>query len=185
MNKNFSFYVAVALVGSYLSLTTGCRPSTTPSQTTAKSPTQSPRSTTKNPPSKVSTREDVTEKDAARHNPSRKIASATGSGHKTEKATLKDFPSDLALYKGAQILGVGKSAKGAVAGLETKDSAHKVMDFYQKQLPLQGWVIKSATTTKQGGVLEGTKNKRRCIITVGQNPKTKRTTFSLAIVEPA
>jgi hypothetical protein len=43
--------------------------------------------------------------------------------------------------------------------------------------------MKSVTTTKQGGVLHGEKNKRQCIVTVGQNPKTKLTVFSVTVVE--
>ena len=104
-------------------------------------------------------------------------------GHLTPKATLKDFPKDIALYKDAKILGVGKSDKGAVAGLESKDAPQKVMDYYARQLPAQGWTVKSSTTTKTGGILEATKSKRQCIVTIGLNPKTKLTTFSLASLE--
>jgi hypothetical protein len=103
-------------------------------------------------------------------------------GRKTEKASLQDFPKDLPLYPGAKVLGVGTSDMGVVAGLETKDAPQKVMEFYQYKLNAQGWIGKSATTTKQGGILEAEKKPRRCIVTVGFKPKTKMTTFSLTVL---
>jgi hypothetical protein len=110
------------------------------------------------------------------------ITNAKETGRLTPKASLKDFPKDLPLYPGAKVLGVGTSDKGVVAGLETKDAPQKVMEFYQYKLGAQGWIGKSATTTKQGGILEAEKKPRRCIVTVGFKPKTKVTAFSLAVL---
>lgn len=107
---------------------------------------------------------------------------AKETGRLTPKASLKDFPKDVPLYPGAKVLSVGKSDKGVVAGLESKDAPKEVMEFYQYKLGAQGWFMKSATTTKQGGLLEAEKKPRRCIVTVGANPKTKVTAFSLTVL---
>ncbi len=170
----------------------GCRSSAPPDAATAKSTpkgakdasktapkgTKTQTGTTKTPPIKI-----ADSKTLASKGPPTKAIPQKETGHLTSKASLNDFPKDIALYQGAKVLGIGKSDKGAVAGLESKDAPQKVMDFYQVQLPKQGWTINSATTTKQGGVLQSSKNKRQCIVTVGLHPKTKITTFSLTVVE--
>lgn len=174
MNKKLSFpFVPTLLLGCCLCLTaTGCR------RPAIESPTEMKKqdAKTKTAPVKV---------EAAKTATAKKGTAPKETGRRTEIATLKDFPQDVAIYKGAKVIGVGKSDRGVVAGLETKDAPQKVMDYYQKQLAAQGWTNKSVTTTKQGGIMEATKNKRHCFVTVGTNPKRKLTVLSLMVQEPS
>ncbi|HEY0073605.1 MAG TPA: hypothetical protein VGB77_05845 [Abditibacteriaceae bacterium] len=169
-------FILALLCGTYLCLASfGCRRSTeeTQSQTASTNGAKKSSQNAKGKPDKKSVA------------PVKVAGSKTKTkenGRKTEKASLQDFPKDLPLYPGAKVLGVGTSDKGVVVGLESKDAPQKVMDFYQYKLNAQGWTGKSATTTKQGGILEAEKKPRRCIVTVGFKRKTKVTAFSLAVL---
>ncbi len=174
--KNLNLMPALLLGGCLCLTATGCQ------RPAAESPAETKKPSAKTPDAKTKTAPVKVEANKAKAAPK---STTKETGHKTPIATLKDFPQDIAIYKGAKVIGVGKSEQGIVAGLETKDAPQKVMDYYQKQLAAQGWTNKSVTTTKQGGIMEAAKNKRRCFVTVGINPKRKLTTFSLMVQEPS
>lgn len=195
--KNLSPLSAPMLCGVVCFAFAGCRQAAPPSTTQTKNQPTPQRTPPKPQPTKAGTSAAPKAKDAPKKaatpsktkgpKPVGRTAAAPMLPEKAAalapKPSLQSFPQDMPIYPTAKLVGVGKSDKGAVAGFDSNEAPQKIAAFYQKQLPAQGWTVKSARISKQGGVLNGAKNQRQCEVKLGQNPKTKVTSFSLTVIE--
>lgn len=101
-------------------------------------------------------------------------------GELTEK-----FPTDVAQYKGAQVVKSTEAADGISAIFKTGDSIKKAADFYKKDLAKEGW--KNISTKTGGGstLITAEKDKRKLILTVVTDEKDKKTTISIVVTSSA
>lgn len=83
-------------------------------------------------------------------------------------ALPKNFPKDVPLYPDAEITASGKMATELMINFRTPDHIDQVSQFYQQELPRQGWQLK--TVKFPGGFIEAVKGHRLCMISIEADP---------------
>lgn len=95
-----------------------------------------------------------------------------------------NFPKDMPIYPGAKPSGswisTTKEGKGVMVGLETNDGKNKVVSYYRTELPKNGWVIETTTTTDDGAIYIVKKNNRSGWVTITAE-KNGKTTIGIVI----
>jgi hypothetical protein len=90
-------------------------------------------------------------------------------------ATLPaDFPKDVPIYAGAQIVSAATTGGTVGAVLSTADTPELVTDFYKSELEKSGWAKPQAVNAAGTSTMTATKEKRRVSvgITKGADGKT-------------
>lgn len=97
-----------------------------------------------------------------------------------------NFPKDVPLYPNAKPStswsSTAQNNQGVMVSLETSDLKSKVTDFYDKELPKNGWVVDSTTKTNDGAMYVIKKNNRDGWVTVSADSNGK-TTIGLIVGE--
>lgn len=83
-------------------------------------------------------------------------------------ALPKNFPKDVPLYPDAEITASGKLATDLMINFRTPDHIDQVSQFYQQELPRQGWQLKNVKFP--GGFIEAVKGHRLCMISIEADP---------------
>jgi hypothetical protein len=97
-----------------------------------------------------------------------------------------NFPKDVPLYPNAKPASSWSSSaqnnQGVMVSLETTDLKSKVTDYYDKELPKNGWIIETNSKTADGAMYVIKKNNRDGWITISADSNGK-TTIALIVGE--
>ena len=98
----------------------------------------------------------------------------TPSGNASTGSLPADFPKDIPVYAGAEIVSAATTAGTVGAVLSTGDAPEKVADFYKSELEKNGWAKPQAVNMAGTSTMTATKEKRRISvgITKGADGKT-------------
>ncbi|HPZ06943.1 MAG TPA: hypothetical protein PL110_02425 [Candidatus Eremiobacteraeota bacterium] len=102
----------------------------------------------------------------------------------TRGEITKDFPSDVPLYPGAEILSTitYKDKHVTTVSLETSDSIDKIKEFYKKELVRNGWKFEGVFSTDKSMMFAGRKDKRTAGIAITSGEKSKNN-IAISITE--
>ena len=86
----------------------------------------------------------------------------------------KNFPSDVPVYSGAEVITSSESGDNFTLTLKTNDSVSKVSDFYKTDLADKGWILSNPIDLSGSTAITATKDNRELnvIITPDTNGKT-------------
>jgi hypothetical protein len=98
----------------------------------------------------------------------------TPAGNASTGSLPADFPKDVPIYAGAQIVSAATTGGTVGAVLSTADTPEKVTDFYKSELEKNGWAKPQAVNAAGTSTMTATKEKRRVSvgITKGADGKT-------------
>lgn len=106
---------------------------------------------------------------------------------KTEEGTLQigqqqipeNFPKDIPVYKGAQIISSVSSLEGVALVLSSEDSLTQVTDFYKTQLTEENWSIDSETEIQNATIFEISKDNRTGAVIINQTDEGTQVTLEI------
>jgi len=91
------------------------------------------------------------------------------------------FPSDIAVYSGAEITATSETATGTMISLITSDSVAKVFDFYKSDLASNGWAQTAATTYAETATVTAEKGGQMASVIIGTDTADNKTTIFISV----
>ena len=104
-------------------------------------------------------------KPAAPAAPTTPTSVTTPSGNASTGSLPADFPKDVPIYAGAEIVSAATTGGTVGAVLATPDTPEKVADFYKSELEKNGWAKPQAVNMAGTSTMTATKEKR--LVSVG------------------
>lgn len=92
----------------------------------------------------------------------------------TEGEVPKNFPSDITVYKGTQVITSTEAKDGISLTLKTTDSVKKAATFYKDDLAKNGWKKITSDTLKGSYLITAKKGDRELVLTVSVDKEDKK-----------
>lgn len=89
------------------------------------------------------------------------------------------FPSDIAVYSGAEVTLTSDTDEGVTLALKTSDSVTAVFDFYKDDLEKNGWNITTSTKVEGSSLITAEKGSNQVIVTVGTDTEDNKTLITI------
>ena len=100
-----------------------------------------------------------------------KVSIETDEGKLTvgQNQVPENFPSDVSIYPGSEVVTSSESGENFTLTLTTSDSVSKVGEFYRDDLEKNGWSISEAPIVGDSFITTGTKGTRKVDIIAAPN----------------
>ena len=95
-----------------------------------------------------------------------------------------NFPSDITVYKKAELVKSIEESAGVTLTLNTSDSTTKATDFYKKDIEENGWTISSISNFEDSFLITAEKGDRSLLITVSPDKNNGKTSITLVVSIP-
>lgn len=96
----------------------------------------------------------------------------------------KNFPTDVAAYKGAQVITSTEAEDGVSLTLKTADSVEKVTNFYKNGLSKNGWNAIKTNTLEGSSLITAKKGDRELVLTVSTDKEDNKTIILIVVGKP-
>ncbi len=80
-----------------------------------------------------------------------------------------DFPKDVPMVEGANVMMATKSPKGHSVRMQTSKKAAELVPWFKKELEGDGWTEQTATTLPNGGMFTYIKGERKTHFTIAES----------------
>lgn len=91
------------------------------------------------------------------------------------------FPSDVTVYKDAEVVGSTEADDGVTLMLTTSDSITKVTDFYTKDIKDNSWIISSSSNFEESSLITAEKGNKSLLITIAPDKSSGKTSIALLV----
>ena len=91
------------------------------------------------------------------------------------------FPSDVTVYKDAEVIGSTETEDGVTLTLTTSDSVAAATDFYTKDTKDKGWKISSSSNFESSSLITAEKGDKSLLITISPDKSSGKTSIVLIV----